>query len=202
MMILSNEVSISKFKCELKRIPLWIGSCFLFLLFFGTCQSDPGQVEEKDASERGSITLPPPEEDFDASPFKWGFMDTSGELVIEDDYDEARSFSEGMAVVRIKGRWGFIDRQGKVKLPIDYPGAWSFSEGLARVQTYEDKMGFIDKEGNWIIEPDYEDIQDFEEGLARFRSAGLFGFIDRQGTVIIEPTFENVSSFTEGYATV
>lgn len=49
---------------------------------------------------------------------KWGFVNTEGKVVIKPEYDDARSFSNGLAAVCKNGKWGFIT--GKNKLVIDY----------------------------------------------------------------------------------
>ena len=38
--------------------------------------------------------------------YDWGFIDKSGTLVIPCKYDEAQSFSEGLACVYLNNRWG------------------------------------------------------------------------------------------------
>src|SRR5206468_8469070 len=40
---------------------------------------------------------------------KYGFIDKTGKEVIPRKYDDARSFSEGLAAVKLNGEWGFID---------------------------------------------------------------------------------------------
>lgn len=45
---------------------------------------------------------------------KWGFVDTKGNVVIEPQYEDARSFSNGFAAVKSNGKWGFIDTKGKM----------------------------------------------------------------------------------------
>lgn len=48
----------------------------------------------------------------------WGFANTAGEMVIQPQYQQARSFSNGVAAVCKDGLWGFIDAGGN--LVIDY----------------------------------------------------------------------------------
>lgn len=48
----------------------------------------------------------------------WGFANTKGEVVIEPQYEQARSFSNGVAAVCMGGLWGFIDKENN--LVIDY----------------------------------------------------------------------------------
>lgn len=46
---------------------------------------------------------------------KWGYADMSGNIVIEPEYANARSFSNGLAAVQDDdGLWGFIDRTGRL----------------------------------------------------------------------------------------
>ncbi|OPH37441.1 hypothetical protein B5J94_05580 [Moraxella lacunata] len=39
---------------------------------------------------------------------KWGYADTTGEVVIDLTYEHASGFSEGMAVIRLNEKYGFI----------------------------------------------------------------------------------------------
>ncbi len=45
---------------------------------------------------------------------KWGFVNINGELVIEPQYEDARSFSNGYAAVKIDNKWGFINTEKKL----------------------------------------------------------------------------------------
>ena len=45
---------------------------------------------------------------------KYGYIDKSGKVVIEPQFDYVRDFSEGLAVVEKDGKWGVIDKNGKV----------------------------------------------------------------------------------------
>lgn len=66
---------------------------------------------------------------------KYGFLDSSDEVVIRPVYTEALDFSEQLAAVR-KGKsspWGYIDLQGRAAIPVGFKQAGSFREGLAPV---------------------------------------------------------------------
>ncbi|MBP5241278.1 MAG: WG repeat-containing protein, partial [Bacteroidales bacterium] len=43
----------------------------------------------------------------------WGFMDKTGNVVIEPQFTEAGDFSEGLAKVSVDWKWGYIDQTGK-----------------------------------------------------------------------------------------
>ena len=64
---------------------------------------------------------------------KYGFIDKSGKVVIEPQFDSASNFSEGFACVEKDGKWGFIDKSGKVVIEPQFDDADAFSEGLAVV---------------------------------------------------------------------
>ena len=44
---------------------------------------------------------------------RWGFINKSGETVINPQFDKAGGFAAGLAPVRM-GRWGYVDASGKM----------------------------------------------------------------------------------------
>jgi hypothetical protein len=77
---------------------------------------------------------------------KWGYCDWNKKIVIPIQYDGAGLFSDGLALVYIKGKFGFIDTKGNMVIPAAYDQTYGFSEGLAQVEV-NDKWGFIDMKG-------------------------------------------------------
>ena len=66
---------------------------------------------------------------------KWGFVDRDGGMVIPPQYEEARSFSNGLAAVKQGGRWGFIDLENNMAIEPQFQGAKDFNTtGSAFVQ--------------------------------------------------------------------
>jgi hypothetical protein len=141
----------------------------------------------------------------------WGFIDTSGKVVITPQYPEATDFYEGLAVVctgdcglkptKPHSR-GYIDREGKVVIPMQFGAATSFAEGLAQVCVgscesqdsggYNGKWGFIDHSGHFVINPQYDNESDFKNGFAKvFVGKGTdtkTGYIDKTGKTIWQPS--------------
>jgi len=64
---------------------------------------------------------------------RWGFIDRTGKFVIPERFEQAGTFSEGLARVSIESLWGYIDRKGKFVIPAKYHKARDFWEGLAPV---------------------------------------------------------------------
>ena len=82
---------------------------------------------------------------------KWGYINTSGELVIPLQFELARPFSEGLAAVKQDGKWGFIDQTGKVMISPQYDYVLNFQDGLAVVGDQDGSYKcYIDQDGQKI----------------------------------------------------
>ncbi|MGC9367677.1 MAG: WG repeat-containing protein [bacterium] len=64
---------------------------------------------------------------------KWGFIDLSGNWKIEPQFDQAKSFVENRAAVKLGQKWGYIDQHGEFRLKPQFDNAYDFSEGFAIV---------------------------------------------------------------------
>ncbi len=138
--------------------------------------------------------------------YKYGYIDTSGNIVISAQYDYAYSFSEGLAAVNRGGeqpvfspfrggKWGFIEKSGAVVIPFEYEGARSFSEGLAPVKK-DGKWGYIDQDENIVIPFRYDMAYSFRNGLASVNRGGYvrdeyfccgeWGYIDKNDRVVVD----------------
>lgn len=94
---------------------------------------------------------------------RWGYVDTSGVVVIPPMYNMARPFSDGLAfVVDSLGSGVFIDHSGKVAF----------------------QTNFTEKE--------WRAVGDFHEGRCWFKQKGntwAWGCFDKQGKVVIPPKY-------------
>ena len=113
---------------------------------------------------------------------KWGFVDTTGKLVIAPAYNDTWVFTEGMVRVRKGEKRGYIDKTGNVAVPFNYEPfvGGNFAEGMAHVMQ-NGKHGFVDATGQLVIPCRYDDADTFSEGLAAVQLNGKWGFIDKQG---------------------
>ena len=145
---------------------------------------------------------------------KWEYIGKDYWNVTTPLFDEARNFSDGMALVRIGDKWGYIDKsyfpmivpekEGLTKLAIEAPFdvAGDFSEGLAAVKV-ANKWGYIDKAGKIVINPQFEFAGSFLAGLAPVTSGKCgeayphrpywgyncrLGYIDKTGKYVWNPT--------------
>jgi hypothetical protein len=155
----------------------------------------------------------------------WVFLDLQGAQEFEGVFDDAGSFSEGLAAVRLGEVWGFVNAKGTMVIEPAFSAVGPFSvDGLARAQDPTSKMyGYLDKDGAWALEPRFDRAGDFAEGRAWIgRATGLrtsritsaevhhsYGYIDPQGTWIVEPSDQgdpleltDARDFSQGRAAV
>ena len=66
---------------------------------------------------------------------KWGYADQKGNIVISPSYENANSFSMGLAAVAKDGQWGFIDLDQELIVDYKYSDAGVFSkDGAAPIR--------------------------------------------------------------------
>ncbi|KHF37890.1 WG repeat-containing protein [Halalkalibacter okhensis] len=114
---------------------------------------------------------------------RWGFINLSGEIVIDHQFERVGEFSQGLAPVKLNSLLGFINMDGEMVIEPRYEMASSFSEGLAWVSV-DEKWGAIDRNGNIVIEEYYEFADSFNGGLARVFNEGKEQFVNQKGEVV------------------
>lgn len=210
---------------------------FAFCLTLVGCQnsqrSAPSSSSGSSAADSTPILLPVKVSG------KWGYVNGSGQLVINPQFDFAEEFHEGRGRICLgkpcdiwdtystsptvpnTSLWGFIDTSGKVVITPKYPEVSTFSEGLATVctgdcsskPTQPFSRGYIDRDGKMVIPPQFGIASNFSEGLAQVCIGkciweegsgynGKFGFIDHSGHFVINPQYDNELDFKDGYAKV
>ena len=138
---------------------------------------------------------------------KRGYIDRTGKLVVNPQYDQSSDFSEGLALVCV-GPCDSDHWQG-----FRYTNDYQATEPLE--QTF--KYGYIDETGKMVINPMFESAEVFSEGLAgvcvghgcyysrpsdKPKEEEKWGFVDKTGSIVIPPQFSYVSTFHEGLAAV
>lgn len=132
--------------------------------------------------------------------FGYGYMDKQGNEVIEQGYDAAMFFKDGLAPVFMYPLWQFVTPQGEV-VGQSYESCDIFSDGMAKVSRLGD-LGYINTNGELVFKVDYEYSMPFNDGLSAIKKDDKGGFIDKTGEIVIPLDFVEVSSFSNGYAPV
>ena len=222
---LKNIVVPLQYIADLFEIPLQFNSASSFVN--GVARVYIGE-EVRYINTKGKLVSAPPSDERPPEPFpeglqgrfadgKWGYVDRSGNWVIQPQFNMVDNFKDGIASVMIGNKWGWIDKTGKIVIEPQFELVEDFSEGLARV--LKEKVGYIDKTGKMVILPQFGGIGVFPGDAAHvmsFKEGGKFseglaaveiinqkwGYIDRTGKVVIEPQFEGAGNFADGLAPV
>ncbi|MUG97773.1 hypothetical protein F7734_37880 [Scytonema sp. UIC 10036] len=146
--------------------------------------------------------------------WKYGFINSKGEIVVEPKYDFVGRFAENRCFVAkltddFQRLFGFIDSEGHEVIPLKAISACThFSEGLAQYGEDESRVGFIDYYGNYVIDSNFEyTINDrislgFSEGIAAVAKENWWIYIDKAGNDSLGLRFQLARRFHDGYALI
>ena len=106
-----------------------VGSEFVFLNTDGKQSSLQGFEQAAiPASKDGLIAI--------MNRGKWGFADKNGNIVIQEQYEEAKSFSLGLAPIKQGDLWGYVNTDGRLVTEMEFYEANPFSkDGAATVKS-------------------------------------------------------------------
>ena len=130
---------------------------------------------------------------------RWGYIDTSGKFAIQPQFawgpdDYVRSFSDGLAMIQVKGKFGYIDHWGNFVIKPQFLDGADFSDGMARVVT----------EGPCVYFPEgpcgIANLQYVGGRQRENHTACQFTYIDKTGRVITQARFNYARNFSEGLA--
>lgn len=109
---------------------------------------------------------------------KYGYMDVTGKIQIPAQFDYAREFSEGLAVVGMRYHY-------EVPPDADTDAPWG-------------EVGYINAKGEYVFE-NRRTLSDFGDGMAVLNGRYI---INKQFEIVLEANYEEVLPFSEGYAAV
>jgi len=136
---------------------------------------------------------------------RWGYLDTSGRVVVPPRYSFARRVVNGVGIVEKDGKWGLVDRNGNERIPCRYDNMHFLENtGNQFVQVYirEPKYGLIDTLGRLTVNTIYDEIGAYREKRLAVKRNGMWGFVDRNGLEVIPCRFREVRDFSDGLAAV
>ena len=127
----------------------------------------------------------------------YGYIDTTGSVVIALQFSQVAPFSEGLAGVRTQKRWGLINDKGTVVLKPTYAGIKTFQNGLCAVQKGS-VWGLINPSGEVILRIKYSEIGDFDPIFHRawIRLNKLWGLVAATGDIVLKPSWGKHDEFS------
>ncbi|MBN9547846.1 MAG: WG repeat-containing protein, partial [Alphaproteobacteria bacterium] len=141
---------------------------------------------------------------------KWGFVDTSGHLLVSPPgFDNVFNFQGGHAAVEEGGKWGIIDAKGQ------YSSTPRFDklrpDDIAFAAEIEGRKSWVDAEGKPVPEPRRE--SDRAQVIACGKDGGhfvsddstgetLWGLATTDGTIFVPPKYRALRCYANGLAWV
>ncbi len=151
-----------------------------------------------------------------AKEYLWGYIDKTGNFIIDPKFHDAWDFHEGLAAVKVEWARGYIDKTGNYVIEPQFQYAGPFTDGKALVQL-DGLWGYIRPDGSWetephavdgnpaacspqseILPPEYE----YCEGLAVAIKGKKYGYIDEDGKFVVKPVYKQAKPFKDGLAAV
>lgn len=130
---------------------------------------------------------------------KYGYINSSGTIVIKPQFDVAFPFSEGLALVESNEKYGYINEKGVFVIKPQFLDAYDFCNGLARVSKNvvtneylgetQELYGYINNKGQQVIDYKFSKCGDFSNDLAWITKGVTFKFydlIDKKGNYILK----------------
>ncbi len=121
---------------------------------------------------------------------KWGYINYGGEVKIPLKYDDAASFIDNVARVRLGAKFSAINAEGKQIMPwFDY--VYPFYNELAKVRN-RNQVAFVNKNGK-ILSDWFDAAYVYYYGLQKVRKGYKWAFIDKNAKIVTQWYFNQDS---------
>lgn len=146
---------------------------------------------------------------------KYGFVDTTGKVVIPIKFDDVDGGSpkkkvtnnwsgDGLMSVCINNKWGFIDRNGKIVVPLIYDKVDSrchspkyIRSGITRVWK-DGLVGGVNYTGTVLLPVEYQVIENnYEKDLFFVKKDNKYGFYNAEYELVLPCKYDFTSGFNE-----
>lgn len=138
------------------------------------------------------------------SSYLYGFINKEGKIVIEPQFEQAGSFENGKALVKMGDyRFAVIDTIGKILTEFKYKRVEQLSEDILIYTDEDDLKGYVFSDGKKLTDPVFVNAEPFKNGFAAVNESKeypstKYGIIDRTGNYIIKPEYGSIRYIGEG----
>lgn len=129
---------------------------------------------------------------------KFGFIDTLGNWIINPQYDDASTFSEGFASVCKNDSCFYINKEGRKISTNSFEEAESYKDGIAIVK--KGNMYYLINRSGQFITRGYEDITESYEKTYVCKLNTTYGAINAKGEIVIPFSYSKLGNFKNKFA--
>lgn len=132
---------------------------------------------------------------------KYGFIDETGDFVIDPDFDVAWSFVRGTAVVKNDGKYGLIDKMGEWVVEPVYDSVIPFSANCFIIMQ-DSLFGFMQHgTGKILIAPQFEQVYYYTDDLCVVQKGRALGIVNSSAELKCAPQFQDLKQVLGPLAT-
>jgi len=139
---------------------------------------------------------------------RYGFIDRTGQPVIPIQYESARSFSHGLALVQVNGRYGLIDRDGNTVIPVTWEYLFGFDGEKAigvigSDNQFHGHQYLLDSKG--VVLHDFGEMAMYDSGFGYFEGGSGENLKERylydaEGNQVVSEPWRSIRMLDETHA--
>ena len=103
---------------------------------------------------------------------KWGYINNSGDVIVQPKYDSCEVFKYGYGRVKKAGKWGIVDKSGTEIIEPKYENILPGENGLFIF--FDKYWGVMDKTGKILIQQTYLTMNPYEKDRAMARQGKIY----------------------------
>ena len=130
----------------------------------------------------------------------WGFIDSTGRVIITPEYEFVKDFNNGTAICK-KEDWGAINDRNHPVLDFEYKSISRTNEYLKAGVKNKRPIYYNDR-GNAVVGWGYDRFKTFSEGFCAVQKNGKWGMVNDEGEEVLECKYITINSFSEGWASI
>lgn len=126
---------------------------------------------------------------------KWGFVDTSGNLIIDYQYQNVYDFYQNITLVKKENLWGFINDKGETIVPFGFSKVQKYAN-FRIVRAKKDAFWYLyNLNGELIIDEKFDTISPIKSKKMTVQLDGKMGLMDIEGRFLIKPKYQEITYF-------
>lgn len=130
--------------------------------------------------------------------YLYGYIDVEGKAVLEPVFEQAGSFQNNKALVKIKDKkYAVIDKKGTILMELNYKNVQQLSDDILIYTDENNLMGYITYDGHKLTDARFIDAHPFKDGFAvvndsKDYSTSKYGVIDTTGNFVIPSQYASI----------
>jgi hypothetical protein len=127
---------------------------------------------------------------------RYGYLDKQKNIVIEPKFDDAYSFYNNHAIIKLGKKYGIINGNGEFEIEPTFDDIYYY-KGFYKTKL-NGKNGYLNSDLKVILNTEYDNVEGFINGLAVVEKDRKYGLINEKGEFVIPLIYDGAHDFSEG----